>query len=244
MQPSSPICSLTSRLTQKTLIERPTLRPTLVPSSSRPHSLPRLRRHRRSSSLCARGQSSRLMSGLRPVFSSCRAPYDQATPWSSRPTYGRPNHAKNSEAQGGQLPYAASTNRQPASPSMSRERATVVPMKTSYCHSTLSEWQSSNRPDFPPTSPCGNRDFGLTCRTATGTPSLRCGASCTFILSLQRHGRKKVGSLRSAICLLAADVETMGGQGGGPRRGARRHTRAVRPAGRPLRSLRPGCRTW
>ena len=24
-----------------------------------------------------------------------------------------------------------------------------------------------------------------------GTPSLRCGASCTFILSLQRHGRKK-----------------------------------------------------
>ena len=26
----------------------------------------------------------------------------------------------------------------------------------------------------------------------------------------------------------------MGGQGGGPRRGARRHTRAVRSAGRPL----------
>ena len=41
-------------------------------------------------------------------------------------------------------------------------------------------------------------------------------------LSLQRHGRKKVGSLRSAIGLLAADVEAMGGQGGGPRRGARR----------------------
>ena len=35
---------------------------------------------------------------------------------------------------------------------------------------------------------------------------IRCGASCTFILSLQCHGRKKVGSLRSAICLLAADV--------------------------------------
>ena len=32
-----------------------------------------------------------------------------------------------------------------------------------------------------------------------------------------------VGSLRSAIGLLAADVGTMGGQGGGPRRGARRH---------------------
>ena len=30
------------------------------------------------------------------------------------------------------------------------------------------------------------------------------------------------GSLRSAIGLLAADVGTMGGQGGGPRRGARR----------------------
>ena len=42
-------------------------------------------------------------------------------------------------------------------------------------------------------------------------PSLRCGASCTFIFSLQRHGRKKVGSLRSAIGLLAADVEAMGG---------------------------------
>ena len=32
--------------------------------------------------------------------------------------------------------------------------------KTSYCHSTSSEWPSSSRPDFPPTSPCGNRDFG------------------------------------------------------------------------------------
>ena len=31
-----------------------------------------------------------------------------------------------------------------------------------------------------------------------------------------------VGSLRSAICLLAADVLTMGGQGGGPRRAVRR----------------------
>ena len=30
-----------------------------------------------------------------------------------------------------------------------------------------------------------------------------------------------VGSLRSAICLLAADVETKGGQGGGPRRAVR-----------------------
>ena len=39
-----------------------------------------------------------------------------------------------------------------------------------------------------------------------------------------------VGSLRSAICLLAADVKTMGGQGGGPRRGARYHN-AQRRAG-------------
>ena len=72
--------------------------------------------------------------------------------------------------------YAASTDQQPASPSMSRRRATVVPMKTSYCHSTISEWQSSNRPDFPPASQCGNRDFGLTCRTATGNtePTVRC----------------------------------------------------------------------
>ena len=71
----------------------------------------------------------------------------------------------------------------------------------------------------PPLAATGS--FGLTCRTATGITGLRCGASCTFILSLQRHGRKKVGSLRSAICLLAADVYTMGGQGGGPRRAVR-----------------------
>ena len=59
-------------------------------------------------------------------------------------------------------------------------------------------------------------------------------ASCTFILSLQRHGRKKVGSLRSAICLLAADVYTMGGQGGGPRRAADRHLDNSEFTGLPL----------
>ena len=128
--------------------------------------------------LRARSHSSRLMSGLRPASSSCRVPYDQATPWSSQPAYGRPTHAKSSEAQDGPPPSAASTNRRPESPSMSRRRAMVVPMRTSYCHSTISvsERQSSNRPDFPPASPCGNRDFGLTCRTATGNtePTVRC----------------------------------------------------------------------
>ena len=37
-----------------------------------------------------------------------------------------------------------------------------------------------------------------------------------------KKSSKMVGSLRSAICLLAADVLTMGGQGGGPRRAVRR----------------------
>ena len=35
----------------------------------------------------------------------------------------------------------------------------VGPTKTNYYHSTSSEWPSSNRPDFPPASPCGNREF-------------------------------------------------------------------------------------
>ena len=42
MQPSLPICSLTSQLTRETLIERPTPRSTRVPASSRLQSLPRL----------------------------------------------------------------------------------------------------------------------------------------------------------------------------------------------------------
>ena len=72
----------------------------------------------------------------------------------------------------------------------------------------------------PTTTALGGHLQGLA--ASHTAPSLRCGASCTFMLSLQRHGRKKVGSLRSAIGLLAADVETLGGQGGGPWRGARR----------------------
>ena len=172
----SPICSLTSQLTRETLIGRPTPRSTRVPASSRPQSLSRLQRRHRSGSLCARSHSSLLTSGLRPASSSCRVLYDLATPWSFQPACGRPTRAKSSEAQDGQPPYAASTDQQPESLSMSRRRAMVVPMKTNYYHSTISEWQSSNRPDFPPASPCGNRDFGLTCRTATGNtePTVRC----------------------------------------------------------------------
>ena len=57
-----------------------------------------------------------------------------------------------------------------------------------------------------------------------GPPSLRCGASSTFIPSLlQRHGRKKVGSLRSAIGLLAADVGTTWVAREGAQQGARHH---------------------
>ena len=158
-QPSSPICSLTSQLTRETLLGQPTPRSTRVAASSRPQSRSRLRRRRRSGSLCARSHSSLLTSGPPPASSSCRVLYDLATPWSFQPACGRPTHAKSSEAQGGQPPYAASTDRQPESLSMSRRRAMVGPMKTSCCHSTISEWQSSNRPDFPPASPCGNREF-------------------------------------------------------------------------------------
>ena len=49
------------------------------------------------------------------------------------------------------------------------------------------------------------------------------GVRSNFHAALQEYKLYKVGSLRSAIGLLAADVGTMGGQGGGPRRGARRH---------------------
>ena len=109
----------------------------------------------------------------------------------------------------GQPPYAASIHRLPASPSMSHRRATVVPIRrraiaTRRAPSGCRLAVPTSRP--PPLAATGI--LGLTCRTATGItePTQRCGASCTFILSLQRHGRKKVGSLRSAICLLAADV--------------------------------------
>ena len=108
-----------------------------------------------------------------------------------------------------------------ASPSVSHRRATVGPTKRTL---TTQRTPSGRRLAVPTSRPpplAATGSFGLTCRTATGITGLRCGASCTFILSLQRHGRKKVGSLRSAICLLAADVYTMGGQGGGPRRAVR-----------------------
>ena len=64
----------------------------------------------------------------------------------------------------------------PESLATSRKRAMVGPMKTSGYHSTISERPSSNRPDFPPASPCGKREFWLTCRTATGItkPTVRC----------------------------------------------------------------------
>ena len=35
----------------------------------------------------------------------------------------------------------------------------VGPTKTNSYHSTSSEWLPSSRPDFPPASPCGNREF-------------------------------------------------------------------------------------
>ena len=78
----------------------------------------------------------------------------------------------NSELRSG-LPYLATTSETERS-----ARCAAAPR---------SEFRACERD--PPPSP-----IHLQCvysRTRVGSPSLRCGASCTFILSLQRHGRKK-----------------------------------------------------
>jgi len=144
---------------RETSIGHPTPRKTRAPASSHRRSLPRPRRRRRLGRCHARSLSGQHSSAHQHACNHCRAPCSQATPWSSQPTSGRPTLAESSEAQGGQPRYAVSTHRLPASPSMSHGRAMVGPTKTNSCHSTSSEWLPSSRPDFPPASPCGNREF-------------------------------------------------------------------------------------
>ena len=173
--------------------------------------------------LRARSHSSRLMSGLRPASSSCRVPYDQATPWSSQPAYGRLTLAESSEAQDGQPLFAASIRQLPASPSISHRCAMVGPTKTNYYHSTSSEWPSSNRPDFPPASPCGNREFlgsWMTCRTATGItkPTVRC---VVYIHSFPTTSRTQEGGFSAQRDKSSCSGRLHhGGPGWGPKEGS------------------------
>ena len=50
------------------------------------------------------------------------------------------------------------------------------PYKTDSYHSTNSEWSPSSRPDFPPASPCGNREFwaDVPHRNRDHRPTVRC----------------------------------------------------------------------
>ena len=50
------------------------------------------------------------------------------------------------------------------------------PCKTDSYHSTDSEWSPSSRPDFPPASPCGNREFwaDVPHRNRDHRPTVRC----------------------------------------------------------------------
>ena len=78
-----------------------------------------------------------------------------------------------------------------ASPSVSHSRATIGPAKRTLATQQTPSGRRLAVPTSRPPPLAATGSFGLTCRTATGITGLRCGASCTFILSLQRHGRKK-----------------------------------------------------
>ena len=161
MQLSSPICSLTSQLTQKILTGRPTPRSTRAPASSRRRNPPRPRRHHRLGSHCARNLSDRRSSGRQLAFSRYQAACDQATPWSSQPAFGQRTLAESSEAQDRMdshctpRPYIDCPRllrcRTDARRSSLRRRAITTRRAPSGRRLTV--------PIFPPTSPCGNRDF-------------------------------------------------------------------------------------
>ena len=129
----------------------------------------------------------------------------------------------------GQLPYPAFSNQRPAPPFMPRDsrplRRRPLPLDVTgrrrLCPFSGPAFSDpTSRP--PPLAATGI--LGSRAAPQQGSPSLRCGASSTFIPSLlQRHGRKKVGSLRSAIGLLAADVGTTWAAREGVQQGARHH---------------------
>ena len=110
----------------------------------------------------------------------------------------------------------------PESLATSRERAMVGPMKTSGYHSTISERPSSNRPDFPPASPCGNREF------LDDVPH-RNRDHQTYGAVRRVHSffpYNVTDARRWVLCaaryvFLQRTLKTKGGQGGGPRRAVR-----------------------
>ena len=166
--------------------------------------------------------STLLTSGPRPAPSSCQRRYDPVTPWSVQPASGRPTHATSSEAPGGQPPDSASTGQQAESLATPRERAMVGPMRTSGHHSTIPERPSSNRPDFPPASPCGNREF------LDDVPH-RNRDHQTYGAVRRVHSffpYNVTDARRWVLCaaryvFLQRTLKTKGGQGGGPRRAVR-----------------------
>ena len=146
-------------------ITRPATRACSLPCSCTPLRLQRVPadgsvRHRhRFGDLCARSHSSLLTSGLRPASSSCQPlATRRRSGRSSQPLAGLPMQRARRRGVDNHHTPRPQINK-PESLSTSRRRAMVGPMKTSCYHSTISEWPSSNRPDFPPASPCGNREF-------------------------------------------------------------------------------------
>ena len=129
---------------------------TRVPVSSRPQSLHRLR--------TATASATSARAAQQPTYVGPPARLQQLPTTATRrrvvvPAASAGLPAKSSEARGGHHHTPRPQINKPESLSTSRRRAMVGPMKTSCYHSTISEWPSSNRPDFPPASPCGNREF-------------------------------------------------------------------------------------
>ena len=71
----------------------------------------------------------------------------------------------------------------------------------------------------PPTLPCGNREdrgSGLRCHTATGSTNLRCGVPYIPTFPYDDSDSRRWFLCDSAICLLVAGVDTLGGREGEP----------------------------
>ena len=147
------------RAAERAYTRRPTPRLTRVPVSSRPQSLHRLQHRHRFGNLCARSPAAylRRASGPPPAAANhCTTRRRRGR--SSQPLAGLPMQRARRRGVDSHRTPRPQINK-PESLSTSRKRAMVGPMKTSGYHSTISEWPSSNRPDFPPASPCGNREF-------------------------------------------------------------------------------------
>ena len=103
-----------------------------------------------------------------------------------------------------------------ASPSVSHRRATVGPTKTDSYHSTSSEWSPSSRPDFPPASPCGNREFwaDVPHRNRDHRPTVRC---VVYIHSFPTTSRTQEGGFSAQRDMSSCSGRLHhGGPGWGP----------------------------